>query len=62
MPYYDYRSEFNSLITNTETIISNQEEVIINQGVIYNSLNTISLLIVLMMIIRLIRTCFGGTK
>ena len=58
MPYYDYRSYFNELVTNSETIISNQDIIIYNQKALSIKIDLLIFIVVLILILSIVRKIF----
>lgn len=56
--YYDYTDEFNDLITNTETIIENQEEIKTKLDNENNASSIITFVLILMYVLSIIRKVF----
>lgn len=56
--YYDYTDEFRELITNSETIIENQEEIINKLENETNVSNLIAYTLILIYVVSIIRKIF----
>lgn len=59
MNYYDYRSYFQELTTNTETIIENQEEINTNLNQIILTTSVITFAVILNITIGIIKKVFA---
>lgn len=60
MPYYDYTDEFGELITNTETIIKNQEAINTKLEVLHNGLSLIIFSVIFYITLTTCRRLFGN--
>lgn len=56
--YYDYTDEFRELITNTETIIDNQEEIKTKLDNENNTSSLISFVLIMIYVLSIIRKVF----
>lgn len=59
MDYYNYTSKFNELITNTETIIDNQEEINTNLKELILTSGVIAFVLILDLTIGIVKKIFA---